>query len=173
MTIGGSNTGTKLAIADRRAQAVQLRIKGHTFREIAQQLGVSLGQVHSNVSTALAETRDRTADDCVLLRTIEHERLEGVWQRLATEAEGCTDIHQPVKLTTAMHRNSELRQRLHGLEQSKQDLAEAKLAEHIEELVGLLVGRMSPDALKELMEIIGDGVANYNLHSFSVPSNTA
>jgi predicted trehalose synthase len=172
MTIGGANTGTKLAIADRRSQAVQLRIQGHTFREIAQQLGVSLGQVHSDVSTALAETRDRTADDCFLLRTIEHERLEGVWQRLAMEAENCTDIHQLVKLTTAMHRNSELRQRLHGLEQSKQDLAEDKLAVHVDELVGLLVGRMSADALKELMEIIGGEVANYDLHAFSVPPRT-
>jgi hypothetical protein len=127
MTIGGANTGTKLAIADCRSQAVQLRIEGHTFREIAQELGASLGQVHSDVSSSLAETRDRMTDDCNMLRTIEHERLEGIWQRLFSEAGGCADIDKLVKLTTAMHRNSELRQRLHGLEQAKQDLV---LKEH-------------------------------------------
>ena len=105
---------------------------------------------------SLVETRDRTADDYALLRTIEHERLKGVWQRLSTEAESCTDIHQLVKLTTAMHRNSELRQRLHGLEQSKQDLADQKIADYVDEFVGYLVGRLSPSAFQELLEIIGD-----------------
>jgi hypothetical protein len=168
MTIGGDNTGTKLAIADRRAQAVQLRMKGHTFREIAEQLEVSLGQVHSDVSLSLAETRDRTADDCLLLRTIEHERMETVWQRLSTEAEGCTDIDKLVKLTTAMHRNSELRQRLHGLEQSKQNLADQKMADCVDEFVGHLVGRLSPSAFQELMEIIGDEVGDENLPAIAV-----
>jgi hypothetical protein len=111
---------------------------------------------------------DRTADDCSLLRTIEHERLEGVWQRLSMEAESCTDIHQLVKLTTAMHRNSELRQCLHGLEQSKQDLADQKMADCVDEFVGHLLGRLSPSAYKELLEIVGDELGEENLSAIAV-----
>ncbi len=121
----------------------------------------------------MARSRDRTADDCTLLRTIEHERLEGVWQRLSTEAEGCTDIDKLVKLTTAMHRNSELRQRLHGLEQSKQDLADQKIADYVDEFVGYLVGRLSPSAFQELMEIIGDGMGDENLPAIAVSAEVA
>lgn len=42
------------------------------------------------------------------------------------------------------------------------------MADYVDEFVGYLVGRLSPDAFKELMEIIGDGMGDENLPAIGV-----
>ena len=45
----------KKEIQERRKKALDLRLAGATFREIAGALGVSLGTAHTDVATALAD----------------------------------------------------------------------------------------------------------------------
>lgn len=56
---GGKRSGAKLSIADRRKRAVELRLKGWFFRDIAEELGVDIATVHRDVSAVMEECREK------------------------------------------------------------------------------------------------------------------
>ncbi len=60
----------------RQAEALKLRVRGKTFREIGRLLGVSGCQAHNDVQAALAEYRDETADNVALERSVQLRRID-------------------------------------------------------------------------------------------------
>ncbi|MBC6762427.1 hypothetical protein CRD14_07265, partial [Corynebacterium sp. LK27] len=61
----------KKEIQERRKKALDLRLAGATFRDIAGALGVSLGTAHTDVATALADIPKEEANE---LRKLEAAR---------------------------------------------------------------------------------------------------
>lgn len=76
---GGLNVSTaeEDRISLRQAEACGLRVKGHTYREIATKLEVSVGQAHADVHAAMAETLKLGAEDAEMERWIQLRRLDG------------------------------------------------------------------------------------------------
>jgi hypothetical protein len=70
-------------IAERRVRAFGLRKAGASYRQIAQQLGVSLNTAWADVTAELVELRTRTADDVRAYRDLELQRCDemmlGLW----------------------------------------------------------------------------------------------
>lgn len=62
--------------ADRVAQALRLRIAGHSSPEIGRQLGVSRETAWKLIREALTARREEIAERTEELRAIEHERIE-------------------------------------------------------------------------------------------------
>jgi hypothetical protein len=67
-----------------RGDAVQLRLAGATYTQIAQRLGVSRSYGYYLVSTALARTRARTEESATEMLALDLGRLDalllGIWQ---------------------------------------------------------------------------------------------
>lgn len=63
-------------IALRQSQALSLRIKGHSFREIAAELGISVSVAHSDVRTAMSAPLKRTQDELDAERELELHRCD-------------------------------------------------------------------------------------------------
>lgn len=63
-------------IAARRAEAIRLRVRGKTIREIAEALQISVGQAHLDVRTAMAATAKEAEENVAEQRGLELNRLE-------------------------------------------------------------------------------------------------
>lgn len=63
-------------IAARRAEAIKLRVRGKTIREIAEQLGVSVGQAHVDVRAAMGSIAKEAEENVSEQRGLELGRLE-------------------------------------------------------------------------------------------------
>lgn len=63
-------------IALRQSQALSLRIKGYSFREIAAEIGVSVSVAHSDVRSAMSGTLKRTQDELDAERELELHRCD-------------------------------------------------------------------------------------------------
>lgn len=63
-------------IAARQAEAVKLRVSGHTIREIAEKLSVSVGQAHADVRSAMGAIAKEAEENVVAERGLELSRLE-------------------------------------------------------------------------------------------------
>lgn len=63
-------------IAARRAEAIRLRVRGKTIREIAEATGVSVGQAHTDVRAAMRETARVAEEDVQAQRGLDLGRLE-------------------------------------------------------------------------------------------------
>lgn len=74
--MAGKLTPKKVALALRRRQAVQLRVVGYTFTQIAGLLGYSSkAAAYNAVAKELADARQEEVD---ALRKIEHKRIEAI-----------------------------------------------------------------------------------------------
>ncbi len=81
---GGAATPQKMAVAERRALAVELRKQGGTYRQIADQLrqlpGVSENydhtQAHNDVMEELKRIKEKASEDAEAVRTLELARLD-------------------------------------------------------------------------------------------------
>lgn len=71
----GKTTAEAIDRAERRARAVDLRAEGHTLREVAEKLGVSVSTAASDIDRALAEV---PADSVDLLRRLWGQRLDAL-----------------------------------------------------------------------------------------------
>jgi Sigma-70, region 4 len=69
------NSAPRVDAADRDARALELRRAGLNYREIAQQMGVSVATAHKYVTRGLDRTRREPAD---ALRDLELERLDAL-----------------------------------------------------------------------------------------------
>ena len=79
------DNASEMRLALRREQVVNLQARGASFRQIAQQLGVTEGTAFNDFHAVLNSTLDRIADKVDLYRSVEYERLEA--QRLAIHSE--------------------------------------------------------------------------------------
>lgn len=102
--------------AQNRPQALQLRIEGHSYRAIAEKLGVSHGRAYQYVSGCLAELRAETHEKAEELREVELQRLDHLIQ-LATArmTPDCSDADL-AKLMNTVRGLSESRRKLTGLD---------------------------------------------------------
>ncbi len=64
--------------SERRMRAWRLRLQGRTQREIAATLGISLGQVHADLSACREELREREVEAAEEYRLLQYERAESV-----------------------------------------------------------------------------------------------
>ncbi|WP_062434957.1 helix-turn-helix domain-containing protein [Herbidospora daliensis] len=64
-------------VAERDAQAAALRARSLTYQQIGDQLGISRQSAYEAVKRALADT---LAEPAEAVRTLELERLDGMWQ---------------------------------------------------------------------------------------------
>lgn len=79
----GKTTAEAIDRAERRARAVDLRAEGHTLREIADKLGVSVSTAASDIDRALSEV---PADSVDLLRRLWGQRLDALLKAVWTSA---------------------------------------------------------------------------------------
>ena len=63
-------------IETRRAEAMRLRIRGKSYREIAAATGVSLGQAFADVKAVLDRTKAEADDDADQARALDLERID-------------------------------------------------------------------------------------------------
>lgn len=77
---------TSLQRAEKTEQAVSLVREGKSYRQIAEALDISVGTAHNYVKAALKEIPVQEASD---LRTIEHLRLEHLWEQVLGRIESC------------------------------------------------------------------------------------
>ena len=74
------NLTRKLSVAERRARAMELRLAGRTYEQIANELGYqSKGGAYNAVKRALKDTLQEPAE---ALRTAELERLDRILAKL-------------------------------------------------------------------------------------------
>lgn len=140
----------------RQTQAIALRVKGYSFREIAKELGVSVGQAHHDVRAAMAEFDDQASADVELERKTQSKRLESalksVSEVLAAEVfdkDGNADLELKLKAIDRIVKLEERRAKLLGLD------APAK-----QELVGSIdIGDVTPAKAKAVMKELFDSVA--------------
>lgn len=81
--------------SERRKLALELRARGLPYREIGEQLGVSMQAAHRLVVTALEALRTETAEAAADLRQLELERLDamlaGLWEAATTGDTGAVN----------------------------------------------------------------------------------
>ena len=83
----GINTAKAMAAEERRSQALQLKVAGATYAQVADQTGVSLAQSYKDIKKRLGEVRkgDReTVEQEWVLQMTRLERLLLRWWPLAT-----------------------------------------------------------------------------------------
>lgn len=78
-------TAQKITTAERRRQAVALRLSGATYESIGEAIGVSAPAAFKLVKTALEKLAKETDTDAVPLRELELQRLDrlqfGLWKK--------------------------------------------------------------------------------------------
>lgn len=70
-----AKTVRRLSVATRQAEVMKLRVSGHSIREVAAKLKVSVGTVHSDIEAALKAV---PAEGVAELRQVRGEQLEAV-----------------------------------------------------------------------------------------------
>lgn len=144
-TLGGElpkrHVGEDEVIAERRAKAFSLRKAGASYRQIAQQMAVSLNTAYADVQAELLELREQTKSDAVEVRELELQRCDemilGLWPAVR---------RGDPKAVMAAVRVSDRRARLLGLDApSKQEVTGAnggplEVKELRESLAGKLAG---------------------------------
>lgn len=75
---GGGDPGAE----ERAAQALALRKRGLSYRQIAKAMGLGLGTVHRIVTCAVDRMRRENNETCEQIRALENERLDDMLQRL-------------------------------------------------------------------------------------------
>lgn len=66
----------------RQAEAVKLRVRGKSYQQIADDLGISKGQAFADVKANLASTADERKEDTDRARDIELMRLDNAIERV-------------------------------------------------------------------------------------------
>lgn len=65
-----------VARLDRRRQALELRLRGRNYNQIADELGISVGAAYKDVTLELAELRTTTTEKAEAVRDMELKRLD-------------------------------------------------------------------------------------------------
>jgi hypothetical protein len=78
-------------IAARQAEAIRLRVRGKTIREIATELGISVALAHRDVRTAMAATAKEAEENVAEQRGLELSRLERALEVVESVLTGAPD----------------------------------------------------------------------------------
>ena len=101
--------------SQRAVVALSLRSRGHSYRAIAAQLGVSLSTAHGYVADALAELRAQATEEAQMLRDLEAQKLDQIerylWRALRTASPA-----NVAKLANSLRMVSESRRKLFGMD---------------------------------------------------------
>jgi hypothetical protein len=98
---GGGKARTASS-ASSAGKAVALRIKGCTYQQIANALGLSEAQAYKLVSAELARIRQDTAEKAEELRQIEVDRLDALLHRLNSELATAIDVGDIARLSESI-----------------------------------------------------------------------
>lgn len=90
---GKSPNALEAAAEARRHQALELRVRGATVKQVGEALGISREAAGKHIRNALAILREETVQNVAELRQVGHERLETMtrktWQEaMPVDAEG-------------------------------------------------------------------------------------
>lgn len=96
----GHSSAAKVKREATAAEAVGLRIRGKTYQQIADILGVSDGQAFKLIQDELTRRREITREQVETIRAIEMERLESWLDKLFPNIEtgDCKAIQTAVKI---------------------------------------------------------------------------
>lgn len=100
-----------LSAVKAQSRAMDLRIKGLNYRQIAAELGYSVGRVYKMVSEGIAQLQQDCAEKANEVRLIETDRLD----QMLTALQGRLDTGEPQAVNAAL-RIMERRSRLLGLD---------------------------------------------------------
>lgn len=75
-------------IAVRQSEAIRLRVNGASIREIAKELGISVGQAHADIKAVMSDTAKRTTEDADTERELELLRIDGALKIATSIAHG-------------------------------------------------------------------------------------
>lgn len=117
----------RLEIAQRRAKVIELVGQSRTYRQIAKELGISIGTVTSDFHEALKEIPRASVED---LREQEDQRLQWLLEKTLemlenpvnpqTSGDGKSilgiQITNPAQAMAELRKISESRRKLHGLD---------------------------------------------------------
>lgn len=104
------------------ARAIQLRIEGYNYREIAKMLGVSLGTAHTRVQAGLEAIREQKLESADELRRLELGRIDMLIMRMVAtlpkKEDGGADLTKPVDpaLMNSILKAIEARRKLLGID---------------------------------------------------------
>lgn len=140
-------TPAKLSAAERKAQAVNLRKKGLSYRRIADQLGCSKSIIAKDIKRELQDLREQTRSDVEELRQLELERLDA-FQLFVSNALSNGDVLPAIDRGLKI---SERRAKLLGLDAPIQIQVQQQVESAIDELLDDLERNISPDAFAEVL----------------------
>lgn len=101
----GKKTDTnRITAIIRRDKAFNLRLEGQSYREIAQELGMSVGQAWADVNNALEETAALDQDKVKTLREMELARLDALHAGYWTKAKNGDALAASIILKVADRR---------------------------------------------------------------------
>lgn len=137
MGLGGKFTPKKSEIAERRKRALDMRIKGYSLQQIADELGVAIGTVHIDLNETFKDLHQKTIESGETLRELELQRLDMALHAIALQvASGDLGaIDRWIKL-------SERRAKLLGLDLQRTDITSG--GEPLKAYIGI-----SPDTWDE------------------------
>jgi hypothetical protein len=112
--------------AEARARdALALRLRGHTYADIGDQLGVTLEGARQAVQRGMAEIRTQTAETAVEVREQEAARLDRMLVRLERMADQADDATTALAIQDRLLKIQDRRARLLGLDLQRLELTGA------------------------------------------------
>lgn len=140
------DTNKALELQHRKKEALQLRLEGKTYTEIAERMGKSVSTVHGYVADSLAEV---TKEDAQQLRDVEAARLDALQHAIWDKAIG-GDLSAMDRVIKIIDR----RARLLGLDAPQQvavnNGADVDIDGAVDKLIAVAmreVANIQPDAL--------------------------
>ncbi|MGR5323413.1 helix-turn-helix domain-containing protein [Vibrio sp. DNB22_17_1] len=143
--MGKTNARTLIA-QQRREKAVQLRLAGHTYKSIAEELDITEAAAFKTVKTAMSHGLERIKANSEELAMTELMRLEVVHQVLWPLV-----LEGDLKAIDRLHRNNLQRQRLLGLSENT-PLNESEKVGTPEEQHGVIIVPPVCDSVEEWLE---------------------
>lgn len=142
MANGKKTDQQRIAAAERRQQALELRKAGASYRKIADTLAVSLSQAHDDVQQALIQLAELECASAGELRAMELARLDVAMLAIARQVQ-----QGNLKAVGAWVRISESRRKLLGLDapqkiaQTNPDGTPYETQQH---MIGLVMHLLAP-----------------------------
>jgi DNA-binding CsgD family transcriptional regulator len=131
-------TADEDAIEARQERAIRLRVQGFNYREIAAELGISVGTAYNDCSAAMKRIREQTRESAEEVRSVELDRLDRMIRALEVKAFGDGDT----RAIDTLLKVSERRAKLLGLDAPE---------------LHVNVGEVTPDRAAQLVrEAFGD-----------------
>ena len=110
----------------RKRDALELRLRGHSYMDIGEQLGITLEGARQCVKKALAEVREQAAETAIEVREQEAARLDRMLLRLEGLLEqSADDVTAALAIQDRMLRVQDRRAKLLGLDLQRVELTGA------------------------------------------------